>query len=633
MRLTYIPAEELSRLRHLGIGAIERTGIFADACRLNALSMIMEAGSGHIGSSFSAMDIVAWLHLCEMDERGNAPRDLYFSSKGHDAPGLYSVLVGIGALDYGMLRKLRRLGGLPGHPDVATPHAVCNTGSLGMGVSKAKGFVQAARLAGHARRVFVLTGDGELQEGQFWESLQGAAIHGMHEITVIVDHNKMQSDTWVEKVSGLGDLEAKFAAYGWHVRRCNGHDLEQLSVVLAGFRNLKDRPKVLIADTVKGRGVTAMQNTALGEDELYRFHSGAPATDVYKASVDELASRVNAALRAAQQAPLTVEVVDAPDRAMPRGERLIGAYAQALVEQARKRPDLVVLDADLMLDCGLIPFRDAFPARFIECGIAEQDMVSQAGALALQGVLPVVHSFACFLSTRPNEQIYNNATEHSKVIYVGSLAGLIPSGPGHSHQSVRDISALAAVPGLTLIEPSCEEETTLALDYCVNVSPNSCYLRLVSVPCEIPYRLPPGYRLERGRGLVLRPGSTAVLFGYGPLLLAQACRAAEILESERDISLEIVNLPWLNEVDADWLRAAVGDRTHAFTLDNHYIDGGQGQMLLARLAELGLAARCRVTRIGLNEIPACGQNAEVLRAHALDAEGLADTVARALRAA
>jgi transketolase len=446
-----------------------------------------------------------------------------------------------------------------------------------------------------------------------------------------VDHNKMQSDTWVEKVSSLGDLEAKFAAFGWHVRRCDGHDLRRVAAVLAEFRGLTDRPKALIADTVKGRGVTAMENTALGEDELYRFHSGAPASDIYQAGIDELTARVNGALRAAGSAPLALETVEAADRPAPRGERLIGAYAQALLEQGRKREDLVVLDADLMLDCGLIPFRDAFPARFVECGIAEQDMVSQAGMLALHGKLPVAHSFACFLSTRPNEQIYNNATELSKVVYVGSLAGLIPSGPGHSHQSVRDISTLAAVPGLTLIEPCCEEETRLALDYCINAARNSCYLRLVSVPCEIPFRLPAHYRFERGKGVELRPGSQAVLFGYGPLLLPQAWRAAEMLEREHGVSLAIVNLPWLNEVDGEWLHAAVGARTHVFTLDNHYVEGGQGQMLLARLAELG--AHRSVTRLGVREIPACGQNAETLRAHGLDAEGIAAAVARALRGA
>ena len=203
------------------------------------------------------------------------------------------------------------------------------------------------------------------------------------------------------------------------------------------------------------------------------------------------------------------------------------AYSRALLRLAERQPDLVALDADLVLDTGLIPFQDQLPERFVECGIAEQDMVSQAGGMALAGLLPVVHSFACFLSTRPNEQIYNNATERTKVIYVGSLAGVLPSGPGHSHQSVRDISALGGVPGLVLLEPSCEAEVGLALDWCVEGGPESAYLRLVSIPYQIPFELPADYQLVPGRGVVLRDGSDAVIFGYGPVMLSEAWRAAE----------------------------------------------------------------------------------------------------------
>ena len=122
------------------------------------------------------------------------------------------------------------------------------------------------------------------------------------------------------------------------------------------------------------------------------------------------------------------------------------AYGDELLQMARTRKDIVVLDADLLSDCGIEAFKEELPDRFIECGIAEQHMVSAAGGMALNGILPVVHSFACFLSTRANEHIYNNATEGRKIIYTATLAGLVPGGPGHSHQSVRDISAIGSVP-------------------------------------------------------------------------------------------------------------------------------------------------------------------------------------------
>src|SRR5438067_1829768 len=228
MSLRYIPYAELERLRSLDVDRFDRAAIFADACRLNALYMIERAGSGHPGTTFSSIDIVSWLHL-EMLGDG----DRYFSSKGHDAPGLYAVLIALGQLEFDLLHGLRRFGGLPGHPDVVrTPEVVTSTGSLGMGISKARGFVLADRLQGRSGTVYVLTGDGELQEGQFWESLQPTANRQLHEITVIVDRNEVQSDTWVSEVSDLGDLEAKVRAFGWEVAECDGHDPRSIAETL-----------------------------------------------------------------------------------------------------------------------------------------------------------------------------------------------------------------------------------------------------------------------------------------------------------------------------------------------------------------------------------------------------------------
>jgi transketolase len=257
-------------------------------------------------------------------------------------------------------------------------------------------------------------------------------------------------------------------------------------------------------------------------------------------------------------------------------------------------------------------------------------MVSQAGGLALAGMLPVVHSFACFLSTRPNEQIYTNATERRKIVYVGSLAGLLPGGPGHSHQSVRDISALAAVPGLELLQPASESEVAQAVAYALEGTEASCYLRLVSIPCRVPYRLPDDYQLQRGRGVPLTDGEDAVLIGYGPVMLAQAFDAATLLRERHGFGLRVVNLPWLNLVDDAWLVGEIGDVRHVLTLDDHYVQGGQGELLAARIAELGVGVG-PVHRFGVRSIPACGQNDEVLRAHRLDAESLASDVLTAVR--
>ena len=594
--------------------------------------MITLAGSGHIGSSFSAMDLVTWLWTEELTDpnSGEPHADTYFSSKGHDAPGLYSLLIGIETLEFDLLHRLRRLGGLPGHPDIATPFIAANTGSLGMGISKAYGMARARRLAGSSGRIVVMTGDGELQEGQIWESLQPAVNSGLAEITVVVDHNKLQSDSAVSAVSDLGAIADKFGAFGWDVARVNGHDLRGIAGAFTRFRSVTDRPHVLIADTIKGRGVSFMEGLATG-DLTYRFHAGAPALRDYVRALDELATRVNRRLAEHNCEPIDLLEVANPIRVAPsHPERLVVAYGDELLMLARERPDIVVVDADLLSDCGIEAFKEELPDRFVECGIAEQHMVSAAGGMALMGLLPVVHSFACFLSTRANEQIYNNATERRKIIYTGTLAGVVPGGPGHSHQSVRDISALGSVPGLVAIEPCSEREARLAIRWAIERNPESTYLRFVNVPLDVPYALPSSYELAPGRGVTVRAGSDVIVVGYGPVLLASAWHAADILSAE-GVSVAVVNLPWLNRVADDWILDTFRAFEAVVTLDNHYVSLGQGVMIAAALARTGVAAR--VTSVGVTEIPVCGGNAEVLAHHGLDAPGVARAVRQAISVA
>lgn len=629
-KLHYVGEAEFSRIRTIN-STIARATIFADMCRLNALYMIARAGSGHIGSSFSSMEIMSWLVLeaLKLDASPTHPdNDIFYSSKGHDAPAYYSVLLATGRLPFDRIHQLRRLGGLPGHPDIQTPWIQTNTGSLGMGISKAKGMLAAKQLTGAGGRVFVLMGDGELQEGQCWESLISAANHRLDRLIVIVDHNKLQSDTFVKQVSDLGNLEEKFHAFGWHVQRIDGHDLAQIDIALTRCEMAYGKPHVIIADTVKGCGVSFMEHTALDSDrDMYRFHSGAPDKASYSLALNELIDRINLQCAQVGITSLSLETEERPASPAPSGtvQKLIPAYSQALLAAAAAQSNLVALDADLVLDTGLIPFRDRYPDRFIECGIAEQDMVSQAGGMALKGLLPVVHSFACFLSARPNEQIYNNATERTRIVYVASLAGLIPGGPGHSHQAVRDIAALKGVPGLVMIEPSCEAEVPMALEYCLNNHPGSSYLRLCSVPWPVTFTFPSSYRFCPGIGVSLTEGSDVAIFAYGPIMLSSAVSAARILKS-CGIGVRVINLPWLNEVDKTWLSQEIRDVRTVVTIDNHYLSGGQGETILAAAAEVGLLNDKHVLRLGLTDVPVCGSPSEVLAHHGLDAAGISACV-------
>ena len=625
-----IPADEFRRVRRGVEDKYTRLALLADMCRANTLASVKRAGSGHLGSSFSAMDIVTTLYYAEMNTAevgvGSAERDVYFSSKGHDVPGQYAVLYSLGILPEEKFVRLRRLGGTYGHPDVGTPGMEANTGSLGMGVAKGKGFAFAKRMRGHGGRVFVMTGDGELQEGQIYESLQTAVNQGLHNLTVIVDHNKLQSDKPVREIADLGDLEAKFRAFGWHVARCDGHDFRQLEQVFGELGEVRDRPKVLIADTIKGRGVSFMEHPAAlkAGGGLYRWHAGAPDDESFAAAYAELVARVNEGLGRLGLDALALGPypADAKAGAGVSAEYVADAYGAALAEIGGAREDLVVLDADLTADCRLKEFQARYPERFIENGIAEQDMVSMAGGLALSGLLPVVNTFASFLSARANEQIYNNACEQTRIIYVCHYAGLIPAGPGQSHQSVRDISLFGALPNFEVLQPCNAAETRMAVEYVVNESAENCVLRLIIGPSPRVIELPAGYRLARGRGAELTEGGDAVLFAYGPVMLNEALAAAERLRAD-GFGLKVVHMPWLNRVDDAWLAETLGRCRSVYVLEDHAPVGGLGDALLNRMSEGGLLGGRRFRKFAVEGYPACGTPAEALHFHGLDGASLA----------
>jgi transketolase len=628
VELTMIPREEFER-------AHDDLALLADMCRVNALVAVKRAGSGHLGSSFSAMDVVVHLFYRELNtvEVGfdDPERDIYFSSKGHDVPGQYAVLHALGMLPAEKLLKLRRLGGLDGHPDVGVPGIEANSGSLGMGISKGRGMAWAKRFLHRGGRVVVMTGDGELQEGQNFEGLQAAAAHAQGNLWAIVDRNELQSDKPTDEILALGDLESKLRAFGWQVTSCDGHDHDELSRAFGELRSAGDMPKALVARTIKGKGVSFMEHPrALAEGGgTYRWHAGAPDDESFARAHAELVERIRARLPDLRLAP--VEGVGQQSEGEPESgistrarvsdEYVAAAYGDALLELAEQHPELVVLDADLASDCRIRPFELAHPERFHESGIAEQDMVSTAAGMARQGLLPVVNSFASFLASRANEQIYNQASERTKVIYALHYAGLIPAGPGKSHQSIRDVSLLAALPNMVVVQPANSQEARALLRWAVEEASESVAVRLAIGPSPRRIELADA-AVAPGCGTVVREGSDAVMFAYGPVMLHEALSAAELLGDR----LQVVNMPWLNRVDSLWLADLVEPFSELFVLEDHAPVGALGDTLRRTLDDRGW------TVFGVEGWPACGTPPEALRYHGLDGSSLADRIALALRA-
>jgi transketolase len=392
-----------------------------------------------------------------------------------------------------------------------------------------------------------------------------------------------------------------------------------------------DVPKILVAHTIKGRGVSFMEHPAAlrADGGTYRWHAGAPNDDAFERAHSELLARIREKLpdlALEPVAPLEEKVSLEGEPESGAGVRRVtdeyvaAAYGEELLRLVAERPEVVVLDADLASDCRIRAVELEQPSRFVEVGIAEQDMVSMAAGLAREGLLPVVNSFASFLAARANEQIYNQASEGTKVVYALHYAGLIPAGPGKSHQSIRDVSLLAALPNMAVVQPANSEETRALLRWAVEDAQENVGLRLAIGPSPRSIELPAVAEVP-GRGTVLREGSDALLFAYGPVMLNEALNAAETLGT----NVHVVNMPWLNRVDPEWLAELVEPFGEIFVVEDHAPVGALGDSLRRHLDGRP------VTVFGVEGWPACGTPIEALRFHGLDGASLADRIALALR--
>jgi len=254
-------------------------------------------------------------------------------------------------------------------------------------------------------------------------------------------------------------------------------------------------------------------------------------------------------------------------------------------------------------------------------------MVSQAGGLALRGMRPVVHSFASFLSGRPHEQVLTNSTEGTRILYVGSLAGIVPGGPGHSHQAVTDIASFAAVHGLLVVEPGHPDEIAPMLDLLLDEHPGSAYVRLTSPPVELGFDWP-AFAPRIGIGTILRRGDDVTIVGSGPIVLRECWSAADLL-AQRGVSAGVIAHPWANTLDDDWWGDVLSSTRHLVVVDNHAPAGGLGANLLVRTALAGWGGNA--THIAVDGVPVCGSNDEVLGHHGLDAAGIAARILRTMR--
>ena len=565
----------------------------ANDVRIDIVRMVGEAGSGHPGGSLSCADILCALYfggVLKHDPKNPhaEERDRFILAKGHAAPALYAVLAYAGYFPREELGTLRKLGSrLQGHPDSSlVPGVEVSTGSLGQGLSIAAGLAAGQKLAHDEHTVFALLGDGECQEGQVWEAAMFTAHNKLDNVVAIIDLNKLQIDGRTSDVCDLGDVAGKFKAFGWDTVEVDGHDIDAIIEVLSKAKaDRSGKPHAVIAHTVKGKGVSFMENEA-------GWHGKAPKPDELERALEDLGydgqgpvymsvSEVKAANAGAcnesanaqtKQAP---KLLDANSEAAQQKKATRAAYGVTLAALADEGVPIVAVDADLSGSTTTAKFAAARPEykeRLFNAGIAEQNMIGVASGLSLAGNVAFTGSFAVFGTGRAYDQIRNTVCYSKLNVKIAPTHAGISVGPdGGSHQMLEDINLMRGIPNMRVLVPADSAAAAAAVRVAAE-TPGPVYIRMGRA--AVPRVYADGVTLELGRAYVLREGSDVTLVACG-VEVEQAMKAADALAAE-GISAEVIDAFSVKPLDEDTVLASARKTGCVVTCEEHSVVGGLG---------------------------------------------------------
>ncbi len=586
----------------------------AQMLRINITEMIEIAGSGHLGTSLSVTDILVALEYF-LDQFEDS---YYFSSKGHDAPAIYSQYISKNILSSSYHGYLRKKEGLPGHPDVSKENIRFNTGSLGMGISKAKGMILGRNLKGKEKSdpIVVILGDGELQEGQIWESMAVNDTSSIAPLIAIADCNGIQSDTWTTITRDVGSLKLRCESFGWGFISVDGHNFDELFAAFDKAYSDNSRPYFIEAKTLKGKGIDFAESDKFDKKlEEYQYHSGALGRDKYSNAIKSLFNvnkKIGLPLPKNNNSDHLANLWDKREKNSDQVSfSLLKDYSKALLNVGKINKNIVVLDADLAKDSGNLLFKRNFPSRHFEFGIAEQDMCSSASGLGEIGFYPWIHSFSCFLTTRAQEQIFNFATEKRNAVFVGCLSGITPGMPGHSHQMTRDLALMSSIPGMKVIEPATSSQVEEAVRL-MSDEPDLYYLRISNnigsyVPLTRDLKLPPEGEFL---GINKNDSSDKFIILSSMEILSQLSKTS-LLRKEKNLNnIYLVN--WHNAVKNEELYKL--ENKNVLLMTNSHSIGSFIEKLTYKLSKLKINLSS-LKVVSVDEVPICGTNDEVLDHH------------------
>lgn len=656
--------------------------------RYDILTSTTKAGSGHPSSSLSAVELMASLFfngffMQDTNNLHNYGNDRVIFSKGHAAPLLYALYHVAGVLSYQDLLILRTYeSNLEGHPTPRLPFVDVATGSLGQGLSIGFGMAVAARRRygnqktenGREPKVFVLLGDSELAEGQNWEAAELASYYHASNLIAIVDVNRLGQRGETMLGWDLESYAKRFTAFGWNAVVVNdGHNLDEIqktySEVLNYSQNTNHSPSVIIARTVKGKGVSLLENAdnwhgktldseqlqaALSEQgevdteltiplckpELPQLNTQThPDSSVQDTSdLNDVIQRLrynygggkdkgnkdNTSKKNNERKDPADKDVSFPNYATGDRCSTRQAYGDALVSLASHYPNLMVLNAETSNSTMEQAFSKQFPDRFIEMFIAEQNMVSAAVGLNKCGYKTIVSSFGAFL-TRAFDQMRMAQYSEADIKIVGSHVGVSIGADGSSQMALEDIAMIKSILKSIILYPSDAVSTVKLVEQMLD-NTSITYLRLTREKTPVIY--PANTSFPIGGSHVLRESThdSAVIFSAG-YTLHEGIKAYDLLQ-EKGVNTAVVDLYSVKPLDEKTIMRFAHNTPHIIIVEDHYLYGGIGDSIFAVLAKEQdkLEKMPKITHLAVKEIPHSGTPEELIRHNKLDAESIADAV-------
>ncbi len=609
------------------MGTVNEWNEVAAQLGVDSIRSSTAAGSGHPTSSLSAAHLLAVLwsdHLrYDVADPKSLANDRFVLSKGHASPLMFSVLKAVGAITDEQLLTFRRFGSpVQGHPVPLPemPWIDVATGSLGQGLPIALGMALAMKMDAIPARVWCLMGDSEVAEGSVWEAMENASHHGADNLIGIIDVNRLgqRGPTMLEW--DLDAYAARARSFGWHPIEVDGHDVAAIDAAYAEAEGA-DRPAVVIAKTEKGHGVSFLADRE-------GWHGKALSPEEAEKAIAELGGPRDVSVTPPKPEAGVSPPADAPNVVLPVYAEAIAtrkAFGETLAALA-VRGDVVAIDGEVANSTHTEDLQKVAPDRFVESYIAEQNMLGMAVGMQVLGKVVFPATFAAFL-TRAYDFIRMAAISRANLRLSGSHAGVSIGEDGPSQMALEDLAMMRAVHGSTVLYP-CDGNSTARLVAAMADLPGISYIRTTREKTPALYDGDEDFPIGGSKTLRSSDADRVTLVGAG-ITLHEALEAATVLEAD-GISARVVDCYSIKPIDAETLRAAASQTGLLVTVEDHWIEGGLGDAVLAALADGGDLSG-RVVKVAVTQMPGSGTPEELRDWAGISASAIADRVRSLLR--